>query len=271
MSAERVCTAGVMGWPVAHSKSPLIHRFWLQRLGVDGDYARFPVHPDGLQAALRALPALGISGVNITVPLKVAAIAHMDRLDPLALQVGAVNCVVVAPDGRLAGHNSDVAGFAEPLASRTVAHAVVVGAGGAGRAVLAGLRRIGVRRVTLMNRTVAAAAALIDEMRLTGEAVALSDRVPACDLLVNASSLGMAGQPPLAPDLSALPPHALVYDLVYAPLETALLAAARARGLPTIDGLSMLIGQAAEAFALFYGRRAPRADDALLRARLLAP
>jgi shikimate dehydrogenase len=261
-------TAGVIGWPIAHSKSPLIHRFWLRTLGIDGDYSRFEVRPDALGAAVRALPALGIAGVNVTLPHKVAVLDCLDDVSPEAAAIGAVNTVVVRGGG-LWGTNTDIAGFAGALAGRQVEHAVVVGAGGAARAVLSALARLGVRRITVMNRSVGRARALLEGLGIEGDAIALAAAVPDADLLVNASSLGMQGEPPLRLDLADLPDRATVYDIVYAPLETGLLAAARARGLRTIDGLEMLVGQAAAAFELFFGAPAPRERDAELRALLI--
>lgn len=260
--------AGVMGWPIAHSKSPLIHRFWLKELGLNGDYSRFAVQPADLGPAVRALPALGIAGVNVTVPHKVAIMEHLDAIEPVAAAIGAVNTVVVK-DGRLVGSNTDLAGFLEPLAGLAPERAVVVGAGGAARAVLLGLKQRGVQHVSVMNRSVHRAAALLAELGIDGEAMPLDRPVPAADLLVNASSLGMKGQPPLRLDLAALSSAATVYDIVYAPLETELLIEAGARGMTCIDGLNMLIGQAAVAFQRFFGAAPPRAKDAALREILL--
>ena len=267
-------SAGVIGWPVAHSKSPLIHRFWLGRLGIDGDYGRFPVHPDSLGTAVAALSALGLRGINVTIPHKVAVMAHLDTIEDSALRAGACNTVLVGDDGRLHGHNTDISGFAEPLAGRSLAGrpAVVIGAGGAARAVLLALAEIGCAPIELRNRTPGKAQALAEELGVTANIAPLDAPLPAAALLVNASTLGMAGQPPLVLDLTPLPTGAVVYDIVYAPLETPLLAAARARGLATIDGLAMLIGQAAVAFERFYGASPPRdaASDAALRALLTA-
>ena len=260
-------TAGVIGWPIAYSKSPIIHRFWLQALGLDGDYSRFAVRPDQVGRALKALPALGFAGVNVTVPHKLAVMAHLDRIEPDAQAIGAVNTVVVE-DGRLVGTNTDMAGFLEPLHGLPLGKAAVVGAGGAARAILLGLQRHGVRHVTLMNRSVDRAAELLCSLGVTGHAVSLETPLPPVDLLVNASSLGMKGQPPLRLDLSALPNDGIVYDIVYAPLETELLRAARTRGLRAIDGLEMLIGQAAIAFERFFGAAPPRGRDAELKALL---
>ncbi len=263
--------AGVIGWPVAHSKSPLIHRFWLAKLGIDGDYGRFPVHPDSLGDAIRALPKLGLRGVNVTVPHKVAAMALVDRIDASAMRAGAIN-TIVAEGAVLTGYNTDITGFAEPLIDRPLAgkRAVVIGAGGAARAVVAALaeRRIG--EVIVLNRDIARAQGVLAELGQPGEARALSAPVPPARLIVNATSLGMSGQPPLPVDLGGQDADCIVYDIVYAPLETPLLAAARARGMRTIDGLQMLVGQAAAAFELFFGQPAPREHDAELRALLTA-
>ncbi len=265
-------SAGVIGWPVAQSKSPLIHRFWLKMLAVDGDYGRFPVAPERLADAVRALPALGLCGVNVTVPHKVAVIDLLDHVDPVAAMVGAVNTIVVEPSGALRGANTDVAGFMEPLAGQVLAGraATVLGAGGAARAVLAGLRDAGIAEVTIVARDAGAAAALLARFGLAGRVQGFDRPLPAdTALLVNATSLGMVGKDPLAVDLGRLPPDTIVYDLVYAPLETGLLAAARRRDLPAIDGLSMLIGQAAPAFSAFFGAAPPRHCDAELRALLV--
>lgn len=262
--------AGVIGWPVAHSLSPRIHRFWLQALGLDGDYSRFAVAPESLATAIRALPALGLAGVNVTVPHKRAVMAHLDEISPEARAVGAVNTVVVE-GGRRRGLNTDIAGFVGPLQGLDVGRAAVIGAGGAARAVLAGLHRLGVAEVLIFNRTPARAEELLAASGLAGQALALAERVrvPAVDLLVNATSLGMVGQPALEVDLGQLPATATVYDIVYAPLQTGLLRTAAARGLRTVDGLRMLVGQAAPAFQEFFGVAPPRERDAQLRRMLV--
>lgn len=260
-------SAGVIGWPVAHSKSPIIHRFWLSELGLDGDYGRFAVHPDRLGEAIRALPALGLAGVNVTVPHKLDVMQFLDRVDPLAEAVGAVNLVTVADDGKLEGRNTDVGGFAEPL-PENLKTAVILGAGGAARAILVALRDRGVGYVTILNRSEDKARTLLQELGMEGE-VRAPGQVPDADLIVNATILGMVGSPPLEADISGVGADAVVYDIVYAPLETELLRAARVRGMRTIDGLSMLIGQADEAFRYFYGAKPPRDKDAELRALLL--
>lgn len=281
-------SAGVIGWPVAHSKSPLIHRFWLAKLGLDGDYGRFAVAPEQLGDAIRALPALGLRGVNVTVPHKVAVMAYLDRVDDLAAKVGAVNTVVVE-DGALAGYNTDVEGFHDPLAAwheemrGRPACLDLIGTGGAARAVAHGwgaaLTVYGRDREKARRLAANAADPVDDGADLSyTEMSALQRPLPPLDaveagravayVVANATTLGMTGQPPLTIDLDRYPADTIVYDIVYTPLETPLLAAARARGLRTIDGLSMLIGQAAAAFALFYGAPAPREHDAELRARL---
>jgi len=236
--------AEVIGDPIGHSKSPLIHGFWLKALGIDGDYRATHVTPDGLGdyfAARRADPAW--RGCNLTIPHKHAA---------------------------LIGTNTDAGGFYAPIADLALAGApvVVVGAGGAARAVLFALSRVGVGAVTILNRNVLKAAAMLSSFGLKGQALPLGAPLPAASLLVNTSPLGMTGQPPLDLDLSPLPEQAVVYDIVYAPLETPLLAAARERALDTVDGLEMLIGQAALAFELLFGVAPPRERDDELRALL---
>jgi shikimate dehydrogenase len=262
--------AGVIGWPIKHSKSPLIHRFWLGKLGLDGDYSRFPVAPELLDRFLRALPAMGLRGVNVTVPHKLAVIPHLDGLAAGAAAVGAVNTVIVGDDGRLTGHNTDVAGMTGPagpvIAGRPM---LLIGSGGAARAGMAAARAGGASSLWVMARNADAAGALQEASGLPGGIIGLDDRLPDnIGLVFNATTLGMTGQPPLQLDLSPLPGDAVVFDAVYAPLETTLLKAARARGLATIDGLAMLIGQAAEAFRLFYGVEAPRHHDDELRSLL---
>lgn len=266
-------SAGVIGWPVAHSKSPMIHRFWLDKLAADGDYSRFPVHPDALAAAIRALPALGLRGVNVTVPHKLAVMEHLDSLSPAARAVGAVNTVVVSEDGGLFGANTDVDGIIEPLVHLDLCGkpVMIAGNGGAARAALAAIQAIGAGKVTILARDSAKADALLDIAGMDGTVLPFEKAASAGDaaLFFNATTLGMHGQPPLPIDLAGFSPAMTVFDAVYAPLETPLLAAARARGMPVIDGLAMLVGQAATAFSLFYGQKAPRAHDLELRERLL--
>ena len=267
--------AGVVGWPVAHSKSPLIHRFWLQKLGLDGDYSRFPVHPDNLATAIRALPALGLRGVNITVPHKVTIIDHLDEIDASARSVGAVNTVRISADGRIVGANTDFEGVLEPIRRLAIRDRAIIiaGTGGAARAALAAAVIAGAARVTILARDTDKGAALLKNAGQAGTILPLGGpwpQDPEVALFFNATSLGMAGMPPLPIDAGQLPLDATVFDAVYAPLETPLLAAARARGLRTIDGLQMLVGQAASAFEMFFGHSAPRQYDTELRALLTA-
>jgi len=254
--------AGVMGWPVMHSRSPRLHNRWMQRYGVAGYYAPLPVAPGKVETALRALPALNFAGCNVTLPHKEEIVRIADHVDPAARKIGAANCVVVQKDGSLSAFNYDVFGFMEALRaeapgwSAARGPAVVLGAGGAARAVVYGLIEAGARQVRLVNRTLERAQALADEFGPAVEPLKWNDRSDAlagAALLVNTTSNGMVGQPPLEIALDPLPGDALVNDIVYTPLETPLLAAARARGNVAVDGLSMLIQQARPAFRDWFG------------------
>lgn len=280
--------AEVIGDPIAQSKSPAIHNFWLGKLGAAGSYGRVLVPPAGLAGYLdqaRADPAW--RGCNVTMPHKQAIMPLLDRLDPLAARIGAVNTVVREADGSLTGHNTDAPGFLEPLTARLAERhlfrmARVLGTGGAARAIVAALSDRGFV-IVLAGRDPAKARALLDELARGSDhhAVdiahfapatdfAFDDRAQCLDLIVNASPLGMAGQPPLAFDFSHAPPGSVVYDIVTHPLDTPLLQQARAAGFATVDGLAMLIGQAAVAFEKFFGLAAPREHDAELRRLLTA-
>ncbi|WP_334656331.1 shikimate dehydrogenase [Sphingomonas panaciterrae] len=264
--------AEVIGDPIAHSKSPIIHGFWLEKLGIDAEYRATRVTSDDLPrfiAERRADPAW--RGCNVTIPHKVAMLDLVDDPGGVRDSIGAMNTVVRQGPDTLFGTNTDAAGFYAPIADvdLTGAPVAIVGAGGAARAVLFALSRMKVGPVTILNRSPLKAAALLSRFRLKGEVLPLTGRLPAAKLLVNTSALGMEGQPALDLDLLPLPADALVYDIVYAPLHTPLLDAAEARGLETIDGLEMLVGQAAAAFELFFGQPAPREHDAELRARLI--
>lgn len=265
--------AEVIGDPIAHSKSPLIHRFWLEKLGIAADYRATHVTPDDLPAFIagrRDDP--NWRGCNVTIPHKIAMLDLVDDPGDVRASIGAMNTVVRRDDGAVFGTNTDAAGFYAPISDLDLAGApvAIVGAGGAARAVLFALSRMDVGKVTILNRSPLKGAALLSRFGLKGDAVALDARLPAAKLLVNTSALGMKGQPPLDLDLAPLPADAIVYDIVYAPLHTPLLAAAEARGLDTIDGLEMLVGQAAAAFELFFGQPAPREHDGALREILLA-
>ena len=263
--------AGVIGWPVAHSRSPRLHGFWLQRYGIDGAYLPFAVKPENLPAALAALPLLGLRGVNVTLPHKEAALGLCARVSEAARRIGAVNTIVVGEDGALEGSNTDAFGFLEHLKASQPSFqpesgpAVLLGAGGAARAIAVALLDAGVPELRLANRTASRAAALAAELGPRVRPVAWADRASALAgsaLLVNSTTMGMSGQAPLDLDLSRLPRQAVVYDIVYVPLETPLLAAARARGNAAVDGLGMLLHQARPGFAAWFGRE-PEVDAAL--------
>jgi shikimate dehydrogenase len=265
--------AAVIGHPIAHSKSPRIHGFWLEQLGIAGSYTAIEVLPEQLGAFCARLHEAGFAGINVTLPHKVHIAQHIAALTPLAAQVGAVNTVIVQREGILLGHNTDVGGFTVPLrklADFKGKKAVVLGAGGAARAIVAGLASLELGEIHIINRSVdkiAALQSITPVIAHSWESAALVLRDAA--ILVNTTSLGMAGEPPLTLDLSPLAADAVVNDIVYVPLETPLLAQARARGLRTIDGLDMLIGQAAEAFTLFFGEAPDRTKDAQLREMLM--
>ena len=269
--------AGVLGWPVGHSLSPRLHGYWLARHGIDGVYVPLPVRPDDFAAALRVLLRVGFAGFNVTIPHKEAAFRACDRLDDAATRVGAVNTIVATPEGGLEGRNTDGYGFTESLraaAPQSVAAggaALVIGAGGAARAVADALLRMGFA-LRLANRTRERAQALAERLDVKAEIVPWTAREDALDgvgLLVNTTSLGMAGQPALGLDLARLSTSAVVVDTVYVPLETPLLKAARARGNRTVDGLGMLLHQGRPGFAAWFGVD-PQVDEPLRRHVLAA-
>lgn len=274
--------AHVIGDPIAQSKSPTIHRFWLAKLGIDGEYDRQLVTVAGLGDYLnefREHP--GWIGCNVTMPHKQAIMPLLDALDPLAAQIGAVNTVVKQADGTLKGFNTDAGGFLEPLTAALANRhlfrmARILGTGGAARAIIAALASQGFTLV-VAGRDPSKARALLDELAPKGEhhAIALDhfadatdfafdDRQGCFDLVVNASPLGMTGNPPLTFDLTHAPPGSVFYDIVTSPADTPLLIEARAAGHETVGGLAMLIGQAAIAFEKFYGCPPPREHDAEL-------
>ncbi len=255
--------AFVIGHPIAHSRSPLIHGHWLQELGIGGSYERIDVAPAELGTFLSSFQAHGFVGGNVTVPHKKAAFRLVDELTGEARRLGAVNTLSLTPQGHVRGHNTDGAGFVDsvreavgPDWQRQAATAVVIGAGGAARAIVAALLDLGSARIRVVNRTTARADDIrsFDPSRV--EAIAWGDRSSAldrADLLVNASTLGMVGQPSLDLRLDLLPPTAIVADLVYVPLVTPLLAAARERGLRTVSGIGMLLHQAVPGFRTWFG------------------
>jgi shikimate dehydrogenase len=251
-----------MGWPVMHSRSPALHNYLFRHYGLAGTYVPLAIRPDGLEPALRALAPLGFSGCNLTIPHKERALVIVDEVDDLARRIGAISCVVVRPDGSLAGTNNDVHGFArnilqqQPAWRADAGPAVVMGAGGGARAVVYSLVDRGAREIRLVNRTRQRADALAREFGSAVKPIDWSDRHRALDgaaMLVNTTSQGMIGQPPLDLNLAGLPTTALVADIVYVPLETPLLAAARHRGNATVDGLGMLLHQACIAWRLWFG------------------
>jgi shikimate dehydrogenase len=261
----RTRLAGIMGWPVTHSRSPALHNFWLEQNGIDGAYVPLAVRPEQLEQALRGLLALGFRGCNLTIPHKRSAMELVDRVEPVARRIGAVNTIIVAPDGSLEGHNTDAFGFRESLREAVpdwnpaTDPAVVLGAGGAARAVVAALVEERVASVRLINRTVERAQAVAKDLAAPHTDVTAHpwpDRQAAlagAGLLVNTTSLGMTGEPPLAIDLSALPRQAIVMDIVYVPLETPLLVTARQRGHRVVDGLGMLLHQGRPGFEAWFG------------------
>jgi shikimate dehydrogenase len=263
-AAERFLLAGIMGDPVMHSRSPAIQNGWLDEHGIEGRYVKLAIKPGELGAALRALPTLKFAGVNLTIPHKEAALTLVDEVEPAAKRIGAINLVVVGADGRLTGRNTDGLGY---LASLTEAvpgwradagPIVVVGAGGGARAVIVALAEAGAREVRVLNRTQARAQALAADLGSVVEVLPWVDRAAALEgaqLLVNTTSQGMRGLPPLDLPLDALPSTAVVSDIVYVPLETPLLAAARARGHQVVDGLGMLLHQAVPSFEALFGVR----------------
>ena len=271
--------AGVMGWPISHSLSPRVHSYWLKENGLDGAYVPLPVSPDNLEHALRALPKLGFRGVNLTVPHKERALSFLDYVSDVAARIGAVNTVFVSQDGALSGTNTDAFGFLEnlrrnaPQWNEARGPVVVLGAGGAARAVVAALLDLDVVEIRLLNRTKEKADALAESLGGPINIIDWSEREDALDgstLLLNTTTLGMVGQPRLELSLAALTKMAVVYDLVYAPLETELLSTARSLGLSTVDGLGMLFYQAAPGFEGWFGVQ-PVVTDGLRDSVLSTP
>jgi shikimate dehydrogenase len=259
---DRFLLAGVMGDPVMHSRSPKLHNYWLAKYGLSGVYVPLAITAGQLRAALRALPALGFSGCNLTIPHKEAALEIVDQIDPLARRIGAVNCVVVAADGSLEGQNHDAFGYiesvreAQPSWRADRGPIIVIGAGGGARAVLVSLIDAGASEIRLVNRTLARAKSLARELGGSIMALNWQEREAALEdaaMLINATSQGMVGEPPLDLALDSLPVSALVSDIIYIPRETALLAAARKRGNQTVNGLGMLLHQARPAFHAWFG------------------
>lgn len=262
MSDARFVLAGVMGWPVAHTRSPAIHNHWIAKHGLKGAYVQLPVHPDRLEAAIRGLPALGFAGCNVTVPHKVSAMQYMDEVHPAAQRVAAINTIVVRPDGSLLGMNNDGAGYIQSLRDADAAWrgdagpALVLGAGGAARAIVVALLDEGAPEVRIANRTQDKAQALADAFGSRVKVVPWAERngaMAGVSLLVNTTTQGMHGQSALDVQLDDLPAQAMVSDAIYIPMETPLLAQARLRGHRTVNGLGMLLNQARPAFQSWFG------------------
>ncbi len=269
---RRAC---VVGWPLAHSRSPVIHRFWLNELGIDGDYVALPLEPPKAAGFFAAFADSGFVGGNVTIPHKQVAFAACTELDPVARATGAVNTLWVE-EGRLRGANTDAAGFLANLDEQAPGwdepggSALVLGAGGGARAIVWGLLQRGMR-ATIANRTPAHAAALAAQIGGSVETRRWEEipaRLQEADLLVNTTSLGLRGQPPLDIDLSPMQSGGIVVDIVYVPLKTPLLAQAEARGLTGVDGLGMLLHQAVPGFERWFGQ--PPKVSAALRAAVIA-
>lgn len=272
MSFRRAC---VIGHPVAHSRSPLIHKHWLAELKIEGDYIRQDVPPEQIAAFLKNFASSGFAGANVTVPYKEAAFRALKHPDPVAAYLKAANTLWLE-NGELLGMNTDVYGFlahldeSVPDWNRNARTAVVLGAGGAARAIVYALMERGLERIHVVNRTPERAEAIAADFGSKVAAASwpsLPTKLRDASLVVNATSLGMTGQPPLGVDLKPLREDSIVYDIVYVPLETPLLAAARARRLLAVDGLGMLLHQAVPGFEKWFGVR-PRVSHAL-RAVLL--
>jgi shikimate dehydrogenase len=254
--------AGVMGWPVAHSRSPRLHGYWLEKYGIDGAYLPLPVAPEHFAQALRVLSQLGFRGVNVTVPHKEAALKAVDTADHHARHIGAVNTVIMNEDGSLEGRNTDGIGFLAHLREQAPAWqaaagpAVVIGAGGAARAIVATLKDAGVPEIRLVNRTLSRAEGLALAFGAPVKVIPWINRAGALrdvGLVVNTTTLGMHGQPELDVELIGLNPAAAVFDCVYNPLDTPLLGQARQRGFVPVDGLGMLLHQARPGFKAWFG------------------
>ncbi|MEO1537440.1 MAG: shikimate dehydrogenase [Pseudomonadota bacterium] len=276
MTANEIPLAGVIGHPIAHSRSPRLHKFWLRKYGIAGDYIPMNVASPDLEDAVRVLPKLGFVGVNVTIPHKEHIMNVVDLVSDRAALIGSVNTLIFRSDGKVHGDNTDGYGFLQNIRQRAPdwsaqdGPAAVIGAGGAARAVIASLLDAGTTEIRLANRTKNRADALQKEF---GTKIVVFDWVQAGNMLdgartvVNASSLGMVGKPTMRVPLDALGKNAVVTDLVYTPLETPLLQYARSIGCQTVDGLGMLLHQAAPGFERWFNFK-PEVDEELRQAAL---
>jgi shikimate dehydrogenase len=262
MSNNRFILTGVMGWPVGHTRSPAIHNHWVAKHGLKGAYVPLAVPPAHLETAIRGLAALGFAGCNVTVPHKVDAMGLVDTLHPAARRIAAINTIVVMPDGSLHGMNNDGVGYVQSLRDADATWrgdagpVLVLGAGGAARAIVVALLDEGAPEIRLCNRSPERAQVLAEQLGDRVQVVPWAQRNDAMDgisLLVNTTTQGMHGQEALELNLAALPLEAMVSDAIYIPLETPLLAAARQRGNRTVNGLGMLLNQARPAFYAWFG------------------
>ena len=259
---DRFLLAGVMGWPVMHSRSPMLHNYWFKERGLAGTYVPLEIRPEHLAGALRGLHPLGFAGVNVTIPHKQEAMRIVDEVDALAKRVGAISCVTVRPDGSLAGTNNDCYGFIHALRQEqpgwraNAGPALVIGSGGGSRAVCYALAQEGAKEIRLVNRSVARAKGIESDFGGPIKALPWEQRHDALEgvaMVVNTTSCGMVGQPALDLRLDRLAKSALAADIIYIPLETPFLAAARARGNRTINGLGMLLSQGRPAWKAWFG------------------
>ena len=271
----RFLLAGVMGWPVMHSRSPQLHNYWFEKYQLAGRYVPLAIKPEGLAAALRALHPLGFAGCNLTIPHKQAALAIVDEVDAVAAKIGALSCVVVQPDGLLAGTNNDCYGFIQnvrqeqPAWRADAGPVAVIGAGGGSRAVCYALAQAGAREIRLVNRSNERALTLAADFGAPLRAIPWAQRTDALEgvtMAINTTNQGMQGMAALDIDLARLPRHALAVDIIYIPRETPFLAAARERGNRTVNGLGMLLHQARPAWQQWFGIEPEVTPE--LRARL---